>query len=652
MNIRAFAAFRALAALSLLFVTGMSGAQAPSADDFTRRPEAWEAVMSPSGQYVAFAIPSPDGLETTLEVTELATGNSQILRFGKRQHVNDIVWTSDNQLVVSRARIDPRMARPVSMGELFTTDISGKNQEILFGYIPDQGNKRGRRKDQGISQIARVLYDEPGMALVDFTCWDCGEEPDTVIYRVNTLTGDRQEVERGGQLAQYQFDRTGEARIRITWNDDDEPVLSYRRHKGDAWAPMPKSIAGRLIYRAHFEDDNNTLYALVTDGMEPAQAYRIDLAAGTRTKLAGDPNVEVSGFMYEGLGGRPFAVTYNAYKPSIQYIDPQSPWAQLHAGLMKAFPGQMISFNSFSRDGNKVLFSVWSDRNIGSYFVYDRAAKKAQKIIDYMPWLQPAAMAATRPIEFTNRSGKTIYGFYTAIGTGPKPLVVMAHGGPFGVHDRWGFDSEVQFLATHGYAVLQVNYRGSDGRGEGFIEAGWKGWGTTIQDDITDAVRWVIDQKLADPQRICTFGASFGGYTALYQPIINPGMYKCAIGYVGVYDLPLMRSTDKNQGQAERTGRFFDRTLGTDTAALGRISPAQRASELRIPVMLIHGTQDRTADFNQFKEMKAALEAAGHPPQTYIASGEGHGFVKPEHRAEMFRKVLAFLDANIGDGTR
>jgi dipeptidyl aminopeptidase/acylaminoacyl peptidase len=319
---------------------------------------------------------------------------------------------------------------------------------------------------------------------------------------------------------------------------------------------------------------------------------------------------------------------------------------------MKSFPGHMLTFNSFSRDGNKVLFGVWSDRNIGSYYLYDRGTKQVQKIIDYMPWLNPEAMGQTRPIEFKSRNGQTLYGFYTTRGSGPKPMVVMAHGGPFGVHDSWGFDEEVQFLANHGYAVLQINYRGSDGRGEGFEKSGWKGWGTLLQDDITDGVRWAIERKLADPARICTFGASYGGYTALIQPILNPGMYKCAIGYVGVYDLPLMRKTDRNQGLSKRTARFFDRTLGTDMDALARVSPVQRVEELQVPVMLLHGRDDRTADFNQFKAMEGALKSRGRPAETFIAGGEGHGFVKPETRAELFKRVDAFLSKHIGPGAQ
>jgi dipeptidyl aminopeptidase/acylaminoacyl peptidase len=627
-------------------------AMAQSAEDFAKRPEAWDVSMSPSGKHVALAVPTQDGMETRLEVVDLETGKSQVLRFGNQQHVSDIIWTADDQLVVSRAELEPLKARPVTRGELYTTDIRGKNQDVLFGFIPESENRRGKRNDHGWSVIAKVLNREPGMALVDFTCWDCGEEPDTVIFKVDTRTGVRKEIERTDSSASFWYDQTGEPRLRTTWDNNDEPVLTYRLDKGGSWLPLPKSIAGRTIYGARFAADNNTVYALVTDAMEPAQAYRIDLKAGTRTKLAGNPDVAVSGFMYEGLDGIPFAVTYNAAKPALQYIDSNSEWAQLHAGLMKSFPGEMLSFTGFSRDGNKVLFTTWSDRDAGSYYIYDRTTKQAQNIIDYKPWLKSTVMAPTRPIEFVNRGGQKLFGFYTAKGTGPKPMIVLAHGGPFGIYDTWSFDNEVQFLASRGYAVLQVNYRGSGGRGEAFERSGWKGWGSTLQDDVTDGVRWAIDQKLADPKRICTFGASFGGYTALIQPILNPGMYKCAIGYVGVYDLPLMRSTDKNMGQAKRTSRFFDRTLGTDMAALAKISPVQRVSELDVPVMLVHGGDDKTADLNQYKAMNAALKAAGHPAETLFVPGEGHGFVKPENVTQLYKRMEAFLAKNIGPGVQ
>ena len=636
--------------LALLVAATSALAQVSSVEDYTRRPDAWELSLSPSGRYVAMAVPTPDGTETRLEILDLTTNKSQVLRFGNQQHVSDIMWTADEQVVVSRATLEPLKAVPSSMGELYTSDVHGKNQDVLFGYIPEREGKRGKRSDHGFAEVVKVLTDEPGMALVNFFCWDCGEEPDTVIFRVNTSTGERKEVERVGGRANFQFDRTGEARLRTTWDNNDQPVLYYRPSKGAEWVPLPKAVAGRLIYNARFADDNNTLYALVTDAGEPAQAYRIDLQAGTRTKLAGNPDVEASGFMYAGFGGPPFAVTYSASKPSLEYIDSNSDWAQLHASLMQLFPGEMVSFGSFSRDGNKVLFSVWSDRDPGSYYLFDRVAHKVQKIVDFRSWIRPETMVQTRPIEFTNRDGTKIFGFYTTRGTGPQPMVVMAHGGPYDVNDDWGFDSEVQFLASRGYAVLQVNYRGSSGRGESFEQAGWKGWSTTIQNDITDGVRWAITNHLADPARLCTFGASFGGYTALEQPLLNPGMYKCAIGYAGVYDLPLMRKTDENHGQTRASRRFWDRTLGTDMAALAQSSPALHAADIHIPVMLAHGGEDHTADTNQYKAMVAALQAAGNPAQTYFVEAEGHGFYKPENRAELYRRMDAFLSRYIGAG--
>lgn len=616
--------------------------------DFAKRPTAWEVAMSPTGEYAALATPSEDGSETQLNIVNLSNGSTQVLRFGRRQHVTQVVWTAEDQVVVSRAEMEALKARPASTGELYSSDIKGKNPEMLFGWVPDDGNKRGRRKDNGWSQVEMVLDDEPGTALVKFNCWDCGEEPDTVVFKVNTRTGERREFERGGRLADYGYDQTGEPRLRMQWDDKDLPVLSWRQGKGGAWAPLPKSIAGYIIHTIRFDADNNTAYALVSDNMEPVQAYRIDFAAGTRTKLAGRDDVAVAGFMYEGRNGVPFAVYYDADKPTVEYIKPGSEWAQLYAGMIQSVPGQMVTLHQSSSDGNKIGFTTWSDRNPGSYYVYDRKAKKTLKIADFRPWLKHDALAPMRPVEFTSRSGDKLFGFYTAAQGGPRPLVVMPHGGPFGVYDSWGFDEKAQFLASRGYGVLQVNYRGSGGRGKRFEESGWQGWGTKLQDDIADGVRWAIDNRIADPGRICIFGASFGGYSALIQPIQHPDLYKCAIGYAGVYDLPTMRRTDRLYGMNSRGQRFYDRTLGTDNEALAAISPALHASKVKTPVLLVHGKDDKTADLSQYEAMERALAKAGNPAETFVVSGEGHGFVDPKNAAEMYRRMEAFLEKHIG----
>ena len=172
-----------------------------------------------------------------------------------------------------------------------------------------------------------------------------------------------------------------------------------------------------------------------------------------------------------------------------------------------------------------------------------------------------------------------------------------------------------------------------------------------IQDDIADGVKYVIDQKMADPQRVCMYGASFGGYSALMQPIRNPGMYKCAIGYVGVYDLPMLSRT-KDLDMDEAGERWFDRSMGTDMVALGEQSPVKHARDIKVPVMLVHGKSDTNVRMNQFKAMDAALKEAGRPADVFLAPGEGHGFANPDNIAELYRRLETFLDKYIGPGSQ
>ncbi len=639
-----------LAAAILIAPITQAAAQTLPARDFARHAGTYSVSLSPAGNFVAVSTPNEDNTETTLHVIKLdGTGDTQILRFGKQQHVSDVMWSDDEQLVVSRAKLKPLKALPESYGELMTTNVKGHNQDTLFAWNDDSVSKRGRRKDQGFAYVAKVLRQEPGKIIVGFTCWEsvCGEEPPTTIYKVDTLTGHREQVEHVDEPAGFDFDKNGRARIMTTNSADDQPVLQYRPTADSEWKPMPKSLAGRTVGRTWFAPDNNTVYAVVSDHGEPGQLYKLDLAAGTRQKLLGRDDVEISGFMYEGYGGAPFAVIYDADKPSIQYLDQKSEWAQLHLAILKQFPGQMATILNASRDGQKVLFSVWSDRHPAAWYVFDRQAKQVQLIAESEPWIKPSQMASTRPVAFTSRDGKQLFGFYTAKGDGLHPMVVMPHGGPYGPYDSWGYDPEVQFLANRGYGVLQVNFRGSGGRGFKFETDGYREWGGKIQDDIADGVKWAIDQKLADPDRICTYGASFGGYSALMNPIRNPGLYKCAVGYVGVYDLTVMQTAGDIQ-ERKSGRRYISRVLGDDESVLIANSPARQVDKIKLPVMLVAGKDDRRVPMAQFNALTNAFDAAGTPVETLVIDGEGHGFYKTEHKVRLYKMLASFLDKYIG----
>ncbi len=358
--------------------------------------------------------------------------------------------------------------------------------------------------------------------------------------------------------------------------------------------------------------------------------------------------MEIGRVMYAGHDGAPYGVTYDAGKPSIVYLDPTSPWAMMHAGLMKSFPGNLVLIVDYSKDDSKVLFYVFGDRNPGAYYVLDRDTNKVQLINQAMPWIKSAALAPTTPISFVTRDGITLHGFYTGTTTaGPKPMIVMPHGGPHGPYDKWGYDSDAQFLASRGYGVLQVNYRGSGGRGRKFEESGYREWGGKMQDDLADGVKWAIDAKVANPNRICTYGASYGGYAALMQPIRYPELYKCAIGYVGVYDLQVMKKKG-DIPRAKSGKRYLSRVLGDDESVLKAWSPAQNVEKIKVPTFLIQGAIDQRVPMDQFNALKNAFKTAGTPAETMIGDGEGHGFYKPENRAELYRRMDVFLNKYIG----
>ncbi len=224
----------------------------------------------------------------------------------------------------------------------------------------------------------------------------------------------------------------------------------------------------------------------------------------------------------------------------------------------------------------------------------------------------------------------------------PPPMVVVTHGGPHGIRDHWGFDPTVQLLASEGFAVLQVNYRGSGGYGLGYEEAGYGHWGDRVVQDVVDATRWAVRKGFADPARICAFGGSFGAYASLQAAILAPDLFRCAVGYAGIYDLTRMSWTGDIPWS--RHGRDYVRTaVGTDATALKTASPVFHADALRARVLLVHGEQDERAPIAHAEEMRKALTEAGHPPEWLVEPREGHGFYDEGARERMWTRVVAFL---------
>nr|WP_225737186.1 alpha/beta fold hydrolase [Dyella acidiphila] len=253
-----------------------------------------------------------------------------------------------------------------------------------------------------------------------------------------------------------------------------------------------------------------------------------------------------------------------------------------------------------------------------------------------------------QPIELTTRDRLLLHGFLTLpAGQAPFPLIVLPHGGPHGIADQWTFNPEAQLFASRGYAVLQINYRGSGGYGSNFISRGFRQWGLSMQDDLTDATRWAIQQGYADAAHICIYGASYGGYAALEGAVREPDLYKCAIGYDGVYDLRVQLARSDTE-LTDRGDAYLKLALGTDPDDLLRRSPVSGAARIKADILLIHGGQDPRAPFKHFQELVKALQDNGKHYETLVEPDEGHGFFLPQHKQAAYARMLDFLDRHIG----
>jgi dipeptidyl aminopeptidase/acylaminoacyl peptidase len=318
------------------------------------------------------------------------------------------------------------------------------------------------------------------------------------------------------------------------------------------------------------------------------------------------------------------------------------------AGLVrKAFPTKFdVTITSSDRNENVFTVAVHGDVNPGEYYLLDlRGKAQFVQLGKRFSRISPDQLQPMQPVEYRARDGLVIHGYLTlpAGAAGKRvPLIINPHGGPYGIRDFWGYNSEVQFLASRGYAVLQPNYRGSGGYGEAFLLAGRHEWGGKMQDDLTDAVKWAVDQGFADPDRVCIYGASYGGYAALAGAVFTPDLYRCAVNYVGVSDLTLISNW---QNQMTDVGRTFDHNMiGDEKAFLESHSPVNFISRIKIPTFHAYGENDPRVDIKNWKELERELKKFGKTYEYIHEDDEGHGFRGEKARINFYERLEAFLD--------
>ena len=626
-----------------LFIAAVAAAGActavagpPSLDDVLRKPQYESMNLSPTGEYVATRVPLDD--RTVLAVVRRSDMKvTASVDPGKDGFVDSSFWASNTLLLAAWSMRFGAVTQPYSMGTLYSIDVNGKNRRSLYGAVID--TLRNDENNVLIVSCAKVLKNE-------------------CITRLRRMRTDgrgipEDVVDGAAPGATFLVDRMGEPRF--SWATDNDDVQTVYLRLDGAWVPInDEKQSGVEVVPIGISYDRRFGFLSSERKAGTDVIERIDLATGERSVAASDPQFDPAGLVWSFDGSEPIGSTFGTGVPAIRFFDESHPHAALTRELQQTFAGEIARVTSSSRDGRHVLVTVTGDREPGRFYLLDTVSGDLKALAKSRPWLDRADLSEMRPISMQARDGTTLHGYLTlpifAAGA-PAPLVVFPHGGPFGVEDKWGFHDDVQILASRGYAVLQVNFRGSGGRGREFIEKGYRQWGGLMQDDLTDATRWAMNQPGVDESRACVWGESYGGYAALMGVIREPGLYRCAIGMAGPYDLPTMFKWGDIHRSIWGRGRL-ETTLGTDSKLLLANSPTRLAEHVRVPVMLVQGGRDERVSPQHVRAMKAALDAAGKPHVDYLPLNETHGFFAEKSRREYYVRVLDFLDRNLAGESR
>jgi dipeptidyl aminopeptidase/acylaminoacyl peptidase len=652
-----------ICAVALFTDASMAEAAAPTApipiESFTRHDEYGAIKISPDGKSLALAMGKYGRTAVVFFDLESKKTTSGV-RTPEGFEIDDFQWISPTRLIYTVAERSPGEVQPSPTGEMFAVNRDGTRHLMIYGYRAGGSSTgthlKGRQSSYAHADlISSLRRDDKDILLAEYqwrtTAYGWRYDPDVKprIIRLDTYSGSKRTLGgsplSGGSLL---ADRDDEVRFALGRDAKLKLAVNWMPKSGDAWTEfsLPGFREESVLPQLFSADNHSVLFTGVREGETLAALYRLDLETQAIERVHAFDNAEITDVITDLSESEIVGVRGYAERPVYHWLA-DNPATSLYRGLQRAFPDQNVTITSATDDGRLAIAFVSSDVNPGDYYLFDTTTKKAEYVRGMRSWIDPKLMRPIQPIELTARDGMKLHGYLTRpAGDGPAPMIVLPHGGPHGVRDVWAFDSEVQLLANRGYAVLQVNFRGSGGYGIDFEAAGYRAWGTTMQDDVTDATRWAIDKGYARSDRICIYGGSYGGYAALMGAVREPKLYRCVIGHAGVYDLELMLSSADIP--KSRSGRaYLDDVLGHDPADLHARSPTYNAQLIEAPVLLIHGKEDWRADYEQAKRMKAALEKKGKQVDWLALGGEGHGVYDEDTRKEVYTRILAFLDQHL-----
>ncbi|MGL6161535.1 alpha/beta hydrolase family protein [Microbulbifer sp.] len=645
---------RILQFFALLFLfpfTALGNSPLPL-DDLVKHSEIKQVKISPTGTHLAVR-KLYEGEHILVFMSMKPLEITGVLRFRGKEEVGDFHWANDERVVAEVVSRKAALEAPVNYGSLFAIDYDGSRGRNIFGWAAGE-RQTGSRIKKAESTYAHAtlidtLPDSDKEVLVSTYPWARDWETHGEVYRINIYTGVRNKVTGLPQVGGRAFtDGRGELRFANGTDRNDDYQL-YRKKDKVGWSRVEDPVLERAT-PVGFDPETGEAYLVLDRKGQTEQLVKLSPDSDKYKPIFQHEISDISGIIYHPTTDKPLGAYLHPDYPEEHFFDEGDGFAPLFRGIKKAFDGYRIAFTSFTEDGKKGVLRVYGDRLPGDYFLVDMTSKKVDFLLSSAEWLDPQDLNPMRAESFETGDGFRIgvYLTFPANRTEKLPMVVVPHGGPH-ARDYWGYDNQAQILSQNGYLVLQVNFRGSTGYGDGFYKAGRQQWGGKIQRDIADAVAWTVEQGYADRERICIFGGSFGGYSALMNPIRYPDLYRCAIGYVGVYDLEMMYQ----KGDVQRRDRgisYLRRELSEDEDFLRANSPLYNTDKLDLPLFIVHGEKDERVPVEHAEALLEKLAEEKKPVKTLIEPNEGHGFYGEENNKRLYTELLGFLDQHIGVG--
>ncbi|MEY2491914.1 MAG: hypothetical protein QOH24_865 [Verrucomicrobiota bacterium] len=595
--------------------------------DFFRNPVSRGYDLSPDGQTISFLQPWESRLN--IFVKPVSGGEARRLTSEKDRDIQTYFWKGNGFVIYN-------------MDDRGDENFHLKRVDVKTGEVKDLTPFPKVRSElvddlEDISE-SEILF---RMNKRDPKVFDA--------FRLNVQTGEMKLVAQNpGNIERYITDHAGKIRAATTTDGVNTSLLT----RADENAPFKTVLTTNFREQCSpqfYTFDNKSIYTDSNIGRDKAAIVVIDPETGKETKLVYEnPEVDVEGLAYSKKRKVLTFASYETWKVERKFFDPAT--ETIYKTLEAKLPGYEIDVSAHDKAEEKFIVVASNDRTPGSRYLFDSKSAQLTKLVDVAPWLKESDLAPMKPIEFKSRDGLTLHGYLTLpLARDPKnlPVVVNPHGGPW-ARDEWGYNPEVQFLANRGYAVLQVNFRGSTGYGRKFWEASFKQWGRTMQDDISDGVQWLIQQGIADPKRIAIYGGSYGGYATLAGVTFTPDLYAAAVDYVGVSNLFTFLNTIPPYWKP-----FLDQMhemVGDpvkDKDLLTASSPALNSAKIKTPLFVAQGAQDPRVNKAESDQIVDGLRKRGIDVEYMVKDNEGHGFHNEENRFAFYEAMEAFLDKHL-----